>query len=124
MGDPALNLGRLQDVLGDDRDSIAEILELAAGTCRSALANLRATSEGAPLEVARYAHAMKGAAANVGAEELAVFATELEISARKGTLERMSAVLQQIEGAFERFEVEVKRYRAGLTASPDPAGGQ
>jgi HPt (histidine-containing phosphotransfer) domain-containing protein len=123
MGDPALNLGRLEDVLGDDRDSIAEILELAAGTCRGALTNLRGTDASAPLEVARYAHAMKGAAANVGAEELAAVATELEIAARTGALERLNTFVQQIADAYERFEVAVKEYRAGLTASPDPAAG-
>lgn len=123
MGEAALNHGRLEDVLGDDRDSIAEILELAAGTCRGALTNLRATSAEATTEIARYAHAMKGAAANVGAEELAAIATRLESAARSGSLERLGAFIEEIESAFGRFEGEVRAYRARLTPSPDPAGG-
>lgn len=111
MSQEILNPARLHDLLGDDRAATAEILDLAVGTCRKALGMLRGMDAGTrAAEVARAAHAMKGAAINVGAEALSSAAAELEDRAREDNLAHLSASVEGIIREFERFEGAVRSY--------------
>jgi ammonium transporter, Amt family len=114
--DKALNLDRLTDLLGDDRDSIVEILDLAVGTCRKALDTLRSLGPQSPAPAIEHAtHAMKGAAANVGAEALSVVAASLEDQARQAQIADFDASVAQIAKQFELFLTEVRAYEAEAT---------
>jgi len=114
--DKALNLDRLTDLLGDDRDSIVEILDLAVGTCRKALDTLRSLGPQSPAAAIEHAaHAMKGAAANVGAEALSVVAASLEDQARQAQIADFDASVAQIAKQFELFLTEVRAYEAEAT---------
>jgi HPt (histidine-containing phosphotransfer) domain-containing protein len=114
--DATLNLSRLTDLLGDDREAIAEIFDLAVGTCRNALETLRgAARRSAPGEIERAAHAMKGAAANVGAEGLSAAAARLEEQARRRRIVDLDTSVQAIGDEFARFEAAVRAYQeAGI----------
>lgn len=111
MHDAALDLHRLTDLLGDDRASIAEILDLAVGTCRKALETLRSLDASSPpADVEHAAHAMKGAAANVGADPLSAVATELEQQARHARIVAFEASVAAIGAEFDRFLAAVTAY--------------
>lgn len=105
-----LNLERLTDLLGDDHESIAEILELACGTASKALGQL-AEGRDETDAIRRAAHALKGGAANVGADELAALAAALEDDVRDGHPERIDVYLAELPPAFERFQTAVREYR-------------
>jgi HPt (histidine-containing phosphotransfer) domain-containing protein len=114
MNDTALNLARLTDLLGDDREGIGEILDLAVGTCSKAMGKLRLMNAATPpAEVEHAAHAMKGAAANVGAEALSTVAAVLEDEARNGAIGDFAGTIAEIVAEFERFEGAVRSFHAG-----------
>lgn len=112
-----LNHARLADLLGEDRATIAEILDLAVGTCRKALGALSGMDAATPpAEIARAAHAMKGAAINVGAEALSSTAAALEDRARKGEVAGLDASVEEISREFARFEGAVRSYHEAAQA--------
>ncbi len=116
MHEPALNLERLTDLLGDDRESIVEILDLAIGTCRKALETLRSLGPESPAPAIEHAaHAMKGAAANVGAEALSAVAALLEDEARRADIADFDGSVARIKTEFDRFENAVHAYEAEPT---------
>ncbi|HXP91975.1 MAG TPA: Hpt domain-containing protein [Candidatus Binatia bacterium] len=118
MSDSSLNLARLTDLLGDDRAAIVEILDLAVGTCRKALDTLRTLGPKSPAAAIEHAaHAMKGAAANVGAEALAALATGLEEQARHERIADFEASVHDIASEFHRFEGAVRAYHDGADAT-------
>lgn len=116
VSDQALNLERLTDLLGDDRASIVEILDLAVGTCRKALDTLRSLGPQSPAPAIEHAaHAMKGAAANVGAESLSVVAAALEDQARQAQIGEFDQSVARIANEFDRFFAAVRAYEAQAT---------
>ena len=118
VSDSSLNLARLTDLLGDDRAAIVEILDLAVGTCRKALDTLRSLGSKSPAPAIEHAaHAMKGAAANVGAEALASLATGLEEQARHERIADFEQSLREIASEFHRFEGAVRAYHGGSDAT-------
>ncbi len=58
----------------------------------------------------RQAHTIKGAAADVGAEELRALALEMENWGRDNELEAMSRVVPELNRRFERFRTHVKGF--------------
>jgi HPt (histidine-containing phosphotransfer) domain-containing protein len=114
MHGTSLNLTRLTDLLGDDRGAIGEILDLAVGTCRKAMGALRVMDASTPTgDVAHAAHAMKGAAANVGAEALSAVAAVLEEEARGGSIGDLLGTIASIGREFDRFEGAVRTFHQG-----------
>ncbi len=84
--EPALKIDALRDLFGDDNDAIREILEtfrVDLSTNFDELSSVAAARDRRRL--ARIAHSMKGASANVGANGL---------SALCATVERASAEVQ------------------------------
>jgi HPt (histidine-containing phosphotransfer) domain-containing protein len=113
MTDPAiLDLVRLREIYEDDRDGIADVLELALETTRRQLTIISsAVDDRNAAAVQAAAHAIKGAALNVGAEETAKHAAELErdaSAARWDVIPRSLAVLRE---GFARFEEAVLRFK-------------
>ena len=67
------------------------------------LAELKAALEaGADAELERLAHALKGAAANIGASDLREEAFRVEMAARGGSLDRVRRLWPRLEAAFAR----------------------
>jgi histidine phosphotransfer protein HptB len=111
-----LDLARLKEAFEDDVVGIADLLEMALETGKK---HRRAIEEG--LEsgdaavVARAAHGIKGSAGNIGANVVYRLATELDASARTGSLDGARARLDAIDAAYARVADEVRAYRAGLS---------
>jgi HPt (histidine-containing phosphotransfer) domain-containing protein len=74
---------RLLGLMGGDEAAVDELVALAASAIPPCVADL---TEGSPNsdEAARLAHQLKGVSANVGAEELAAAARDLESELRAG----------------------------------------
>ena len=78
----------LQLRIGDDAEFLTELLNVFVGTISEhVVALLAGATRGDVNTVATYAHAIKGAAANVSAGALAYAAAELEQAARQGILD-------------------------------------
>lgn len=73
----------------------ADAIPLIAGMCG-------AVEAGDPGRLRHAAHAMKGAAANLGARELAAVCAQLERLGREGTVEGAAALVKRVEPEYER----------------------
>ena len=83
---------------------------------------------GAPGEVRRHAHGLKGSASNLGADALAAIFAEVEHAARDGrmpdpdlTLGRVGAELAQVQAALEKLAADLGAAGQG---PPDGAAGR
>jgi HPt (histidine-containing phosphotransfer) domain-containing protein len=111
-----LDLSRLEEAFEDDRNGIAELLEMALETGakhRRALEEGLAAGDAAV--VARAAHSIKGSAGTIGATVVYQLAVELDERARSGNLDRTRERIDAIDAAYARVAAEVRDYRAGLS---------
>jgi two-component system sensor histidine kinase/response regulator len=104
---PAFDRGCLLRTLGGDRELAREIIGEFLVDARRQLDVLRATAvSGSTEQLARQAHALKGAAATVGALELNAEAERLEAAAGQaveGRLEDGDELVALLVAAFGRF---------------------
>jgi two-component system sensor histidine kinase BarA len=108
-----LDLKNLNEAFEGDVEGIVDILQMAVETTESTLPTLRtAIAAGDAAAVAKAAHGIKGAAANVGGKEVAKAFSTIEERARDGSLAHASADLETALAALDRFNTEVARYRA------------
>ncbi len=114
--DPALlDLANLQDAFEGDTEGIVEILEMAVDTSATSVPLLQeALAAGDASAVAKAAHGIKGAVANVGGKAVAKAFSAIEEPARDGNLAGMPELVVAALLALERFNAEVARYRASL----------
>ncbi len=88
--------------LGMAEDEFEELVDLFVATTRSDIAKMEGAIEsGSSEEIARAAHSVKGAAANLGFEALAGTAKEIEM---KAGAEDMDAVLDSLDLLREKLE--------------------
>jgi len=82
--------------------------EIARAFLEDAPSRVRAVREaarkGEAAEAGRIAHALRGACANVGAAAMAATAAEVEAAAGAGRLERLAALLPDLEAAWDALE--------------------
>lgn len=114
MAEPAvLDLQPLEDVYGDDRAGIVELVEMVVGEEADALALLRAAVAAQDLGALRdAAHGIRGAAANVGALAVSHAALAIEARARSGEWNDVSGLLHELDLALVSARTELARYRA------------
>ena len=114
---PVFDRGVLLHTLGGDRELAREIMPEFLADARRQLDVLRKTAVSGPAEqLARQAHALKGASATVGALALAAEAARLEADARQtgeGWLERGDERAAALEAAFEQFADDWERNGLG-----------
>ncbi len=105
--------GVLLSTLGGDRELAQEIIGEFLADVRRQLDALHETAEsGSTAQLARQAHALKGAAATAGALTLKAEAERLEVDARRAGEERLGRAegrVAALEAAFERFVDTWKR---------------
>ena len=100
---PAFDPAVLLDLLGGDREAVAEILAEYDADAPRQLAELReAVAAGDAERVRRLAHTLKGASANVGAEALRGAALRLEQAAAAGDLAGGEALVATMDAELER----------------------
>ena len=100
----------MKEKLGlDDMDIIKELYDEYISTVKEKLADADAALQDKDFAaLARYAHAMKGCALNIGHEAFAPIAKELEylgkgIGPEPPTFENCSALLQKLHEIFQNF---------------------
>ena len=84
--------------LGIGEEDFRELADLFMVTCRSDLEKLRrGVMAGISEEAAFAAHSIKGAAGNLGFNAISDLAKEMEIKARKGSLEGFNDYIDDLE---------------------------
>jgi len=108
------SLAELRDLAAEGGPSLAELLALFRADVLPLLARIRATAHDGDAECRRRAaHALKGAAANLGARPLAALCLEME---------RLSPdAIEEVETLVNRIEAEFAR---ACDALEDAAGAQ
>lgn len=105
----ALNAERLTGLFGNDRASIAEILDLAIDSLKTLVERLQVElSAGRASDAHALAHEIKGVCANIGAEELAAIAADLQAKLAKGPREPVDGWGSNLPPAYDRFAFEAK----------------
>ena len=113
-GDQVVNLTQLLDRFGD-AESVAEFLPTYLDTAEQNMASLVIAVETKQTEdAARLAHAVRGEALNLGANQLAKVALELERAARSSDMAAVAALLPGVRSEYDRM-------RAFLTRFENPA---
>jgi two-component system sensor histidine kinase/response regulator len=103
--DLPVDLRRLKDLSGGDRDFEHEIIDLFLKDTSLHLARLEtAIKEEDPPSVEASAHSIKGAAANMGAEKFRKLAHELELKGKAGDLHGAMEDFAHLKSAFEEVE--------------------
>lgn len=101
---------RLRDLTDGDVEFERELLETFIESAKALFGELRAglMSRNAA-SIAKGAHSLKGASLNVGANSLAKFAAELEMSAKAGTVEPIDLTLEQLRSEEQALWAELAR---------------
>lgn len=100
-------LGRVMQDSGIARKVLTHFIEdkdNSMGQIKTALAQ-----ENFPMAT-RYAHSLKGAASNLGAESLQRSALKLEMALKEGALDSLEALLSQIERDYESTNHEIQKF--------------
>lgn len=107
-------LAALRETAGQDGEAFVEtLITLFLDEAQALLASLRQAAAGGDLDRAmRDAHGLKGAAANIGALELAGLAAELEARAAPQEAAQLAAAVAGLAAAFERTRGALQPARA------------
>lgn len=90
--------------LGIDREDFLEIAQLFVATCQSDVQKIcKAMAENKPEDAAAPAHSIKGAAGNLGFEDMASLAEKMEVKGKQGRLDGFENGLVQLEGMLNRL---------------------
>lgn len=109
-----VDLDILREVTDDDAAFERELLQMFATDCAERLTRLERAVEAQDDEaIRREAHTIKGAAANVGAEQLRLCALDLERAGNAQEYEFARERFADLRAAFE----EVRLFIAGYLAS-------
>jgi len=101
-------LERLHEIYEDDREGIRDLLDLAVQMTQTHLDAISAAIEKHDAPGIRYAaHAIKGAASNVGAGETARLAAELEYAASAARWDAIPAALAALREGFARLAASI-----------------
>lgn len=112
--DPATLVSLREMQAAAETDLLCELLELFRSDAGPLLELLhRAVAEGNSSELRHAAHGFKGAAANLGAKQLAAFCQQLEQLGRSGTTEGAGELLAKVDAEYPRvvraLEDEIRR---------------
>jgi HPt (histidine-containing phosphotransfer) domain-containing protein len=104
----------LYDLLGEDREALAELVDAFADEAPARLADLRrGAAEGdAPL-AARAAHTLKSNASTFGAGELASLCRRLEAAARADELTGSAELIDRVDAELAVVRRELAALRDG-----------
>ena len=84
--------------LGVEEEDFRELAELFVQTCRTDLEKIRqGMSSGIPADAAAAAHSIKGAAGNLGFEDMAELAQKMEFQAKAGSLDHFETYTSDLE---------------------------
>jgi HPt (histidine-containing phosphotransfer) domain-containing protein len=100
---------------GDDDSFVRDLFTSFLGTYRDCVAGMREAMQTNQSDLMRLkAHTLKGAAANVGALELARVAETLQRLGEEGAFDRAHQELAELQTLYERVEAELARLLPGF----------
>lgn len=107
-----MDFDALASRLGIDRADFIELAELFVTTTQSDMDKIRrAMTAGNPADAAAAAHSIKGAAGNLGFEDMAELAKKMEFQGKDGRLDgfetdmdEMEKMLQSLKGSIPESE--------------------
>ncbi len=103
------NMTHLDDITGGDAEFKQELLKLFFKDAREKLSSMRkAIEEGDATALEKAAHAVKGAAKNLGAERFGELARGLEMKGASSFLEGAQDVLFELEAEFQQMKIFLK----------------
>lgn len=107
---PILDSDVLIQVLGDDLDSILEIVDSYTQALPEHVKELEtAFWIGNREQVERYAHRIKGGAANLGGQRLSLIAGEIEDAARDGAGDVCRENVPRLRGELDRLLLALEK---------------
>jgi len=103
--DSYINLNQLRDLFGDDDESIAEILELFQVSMRQLLMEKmpHALEHHDSASMKSLAHELKGAAANIGGEDIAVRCAEMEEQVAAEQWDEIALNIKELRKAYSQL---------------------
>lgn len=112
MSSAQLDLAALEEIYGDDREGIVELVDMVVGQAAGASVPLhRAVEARDAVALREAAHGLKGAAANVGAVAVCEAARTLELRARDVAWTDIDDLLCELDSALARARAELGIYR-------------
>jgi len=114
----ALNPAELLEHVEDDRELLAEIVQLFESNLPAVLQELResiATGDGA--EVARAAHTLKGSVGNFGHQGTYRAVEQMEAFAKQGDMPQTKAALLVVESELERLRTALEPFRTAAVVT-------
>ena len=115
----AIDRAELLNRLGDDRELIAEVVDLFVADRATLLGDLRrALSANDPKATREAAHRLKGVLATLAASAAAASAQRLEELARKGDLGAVPSMLDGLEREVDAAQAELTRLLDELAPNP------
>jgi HPt (histidine-containing phosphotransfer) domain-containing protein len=88
----------LAEKLGIDEEDFVELVDLFVTTTRSDIAKIRtAVQTDSPADAAAAAHSTKGAAGNLGFDDIFALSQRMEMQAKQGNLDQMTAHVSDLE---------------------------
>jgi HPt (histidine-containing phosphotransfer) domain-containing protein len=109
-----LDLSNLNEAYDGDREGIAELLEESLEyIARTQLEMRAALASGDASALAKSAHSLKGASANVGANAIRSVSAQIESDAKFGELAGVASLLDELEVALGVLREAVASYKRG-----------
>lgn len=104
------DIERVEEIAGDDRELLGELCYLFLEDTEDRLRNMvSALRTGETTVIRNEAHAIKGAAANFGAQRMQEVAKYLERAAQGSETAGCARVLQALVGEFKALKSEIQR---------------
>jgi len=108
----ALNPAELLEHVENDRELLAEIIQLFESSLPAVLAELRESiAKGDGPEAARAAHTLKGSVGNFGRQAAYRALERMEVLAKQGDMPQIRAALLEVESEFERLQTALEPFR-------------
>lgn len=102
-----MDYANMASQLGIDEEDFMELVELFVTTTRSDLDKVRqGVSTGNAADAAAASHSIKGAAGNLGFEEMASLAKTMEFQAKDGNLDGFDAYISDLETRLAALDVD------------------
>lgn len=112
-----INVTRLRELFGDDQAGAEALMEMAVPSLAQVCERIRMSED--PEQRRSLAHELKGAAANVGADELSAAALLLESHLKSPAPEdETDALIHDVDTACARLARELRRHTEGMARTP------
>ena len=105
-----MDFNDLASRLGIDEEDVKELVELFVTTTFSDIGKIKkGISDNNPADAAAAAHSIKGAAGNLGFDEIFSLARDMEIQAKQGSLDGFDAYVKDLEQKVNALNPSVSR---------------